>query len=312
MPRRTAEASKAVRLAWQREQELVQEGKGTRDWTPDQQRDILKKGKAYNNDGITFEGHHMKSVEQYPEYQGEPNNIQFLTKSEHLAAHNGFFKNSTNGYYDPLTGKNKDFGLNKYEPCKIIELSSPISISIKTVNNDTNNSKQNKTSSDKRNIRNLFSSATKGTDTSKPTNVNKEKIKFIKKWFKSKGKAIGIVVASIGIPLLIKFVDTIGKNSNSNKDNTSNKDNYEPFVNNNSNSDYEDDISSHYDSLDNINDFEKDTNNNSTKGIPKRPHPRREYLGHRWKKNDNGELELSETHISETFIHKEQINNDSK
>lgn len=33
MPRRTAEASKAIRLAWQRELELVQEGKGTRDWT---------------------------------------------------------------------------------------------------------------------------------------------------------------------------------------------------------------------------------------------------------------------------------------
>lgn len=40
MPSRTAEASKAVRKAWQREQELVQVGKGTRDWNEEQQQDI--------------------------------------------------------------------------------------------------------------------------------------------------------------------------------------------------------------------------------------------------------------------------------
>ena len=51
MSRRTSEASKAVRYAWQREQELVQKGKGTRDWTEEQQRDILNKGKAYGDDG---------------------------------------------------------------------------------------------------------------------------------------------------------------------------------------------------------------------------------------------------------------------
>ena len=73
MPRRTAEASKAIRLAWQRELELVQEGKGTRDWTEAQQRDILNPelGKAYDEDGKAFEGHHMKSAEAYPEYQGD-------------------------------------------------------------------------------------------------------------------------------------------------------------------------------------------------------------------------------------------------
>lgn len=42
MPSRTAEASKAVRKAWQREQELVQVGKGTRDWNEEQQQDILE------------------------------------------------------------------------------------------------------------------------------------------------------------------------------------------------------------------------------------------------------------------------------
>lgn len=38
----------AVRKAWKREQQLVWEGKGTRDWTREQQRDILnlKKGEG--------------------------------------------------------------------------------------------------------------------------------------------------------------------------------------------------------------------------------------------------------------------------
>ena len=117
MSRRTSEASKAIRLAWQKEQELVLEGKGTRDWTPEQQQDILDKdkGKAYDENGKAFEGHHMKSAEKYPEYQGEPDNIQFLTRPEHLAAHDGFFQNFTNGYYNPITGETKDFGLNMYE-----------------------------------------------------------------------------------------------------------------------------------------------------------------------------------------------------
>lgn len=130
MSRRTSEASKAIRLAWQKEQELVLEGKGTRDWTPEQQQDILDKdkGKAYDENGKAFEGHHMKSAEKYPEYQGEPDNIQFLTRPEHLAAHDGFFQNFTNGYYNPITGETKDFGLNMYEPCEVIKLSNPVSI----------------------------------------------------------------------------------------------------------------------------------------------------------------------------------------
>ena len=48
MSNRTSEASKAVSEAWKHEQELVREGKGTRDWTPEQQRDILERGKAYD------------------------------------------------------------------------------------------------------------------------------------------------------------------------------------------------------------------------------------------------------------------------
>lgn len=124
MPRRTAEASKAIRLAWQRELELVQEGKGTRDWTEVQQRDILNPelGKAYDEDGKAFEGHHMKSAEAYPEYQGDPDNIQFLSRTEHTQVHGGWRK-PTNGYYDYITGITYDFEEDGLIPCKVISLS---------------------------------------------------------------------------------------------------------------------------------------------------------------------------------------------
>ena len=45
------ERNKAVREAWNKEFELVQEGKGTREWTPEQQKDILEKGRAYDENG---------------------------------------------------------------------------------------------------------------------------------------------------------------------------------------------------------------------------------------------------------------------
>ncbi len=126
MSRRTAEAAKAIRIAWENEQKLVVEGKGTRDWTPDQQRDILESGKAHDSDGKAFEGQHMKSAAEYPEYQGDPENIQFLTHQEHLEAHKGSWQNPTNWYYDPVTQEYRDFGNGKYIPCEVIELSAPI------------------------------------------------------------------------------------------------------------------------------------------------------------------------------------------
>ncbi len=120
------ERNKAVREAWNREIELVQEGKGTREWTPEQQKDILEKGRAYDDKGKAFEGQHMKSAEQYPEYQGDSGNIQFLTRAEHLEAHNGNWQNPTNWYYNPVTKEMYDFGEGPYIPCEIIQLSAPV------------------------------------------------------------------------------------------------------------------------------------------------------------------------------------------
>lgn len=138
MSSRTAQANKAIAAAWSNEQQLVREGKGTRDWTPEQQRDILDRGKAYDDNGKAFEGHHMKSAEMFPEYQGDFENIQFLTRSEHFLAHNRNFQNPTNGFFNPRTGETKDFGSNKYIPCEIIKLSEPVYIKNKAENVDSN------------------------------------------------------------------------------------------------------------------------------------------------------------------------------
>lgn len=136
MSRRTAEASKAVRDAWKEEQERVRMGKGTRDWTQEQQKEILELGRAYYHsddpndiyDGKSFEGHHMKSVEAYPEFQGDSANIQFLSKPEHIEAHRGDYRNASNWYFDPVTHEFTDFGEGKYIPCTVINLSDPIKI----------------------------------------------------------------------------------------------------------------------------------------------------------------------------------------
>lgn len=124
MSHRTAEANKAIEEAWKKEQGYVSQGQGTRDWMPKQQKDILEKGKAYDERGKAYEGHHMKSVEAYPEYQGKPENIQFLSREEHKTAHNQNFQNSTNGHYDPGTGQTTQFEENSLEPCKAEKLSN--------------------------------------------------------------------------------------------------------------------------------------------------------------------------------------------
>lgn len=138
MSRRTFEANKAILAAWEREQNLVREGKGTRDWTQEQQQDILDKGKAYDDNGRAFEGQHMKSVEKYPEYQGDPNNIQFLTKAEHLEAHQGNWQNPTNWCYEPVSKQFFAFGECELIPCEIIELSNPVvTVEVSPVNTET-------------------------------------------------------------------------------------------------------------------------------------------------------------------------------
>ena len=126
MSNRTSAANSAIAEAWAREQQLVREGEGTRDWTPEQQRDIVERGKAYDENGRAYEGQHMKSAEKYPEYQSDPDNIQFLTRSEHFEAHDGNWQNPTNWHYDPKNGQKQDFGDGPPVPCRADRLSQPV------------------------------------------------------------------------------------------------------------------------------------------------------------------------------------------
>ncbi|MBM6939377.1 hypothetical protein H7U37_12725 [Pseudoflavonifractor phocaeensis] len=101
---------KAVREAWAREKSLCAQGKGTRNWTRAEQRELLATGRVKG-----YEGQHMKSVSQYPAYAGSAENIQFLTHQEHLNAHNSGpeksgYRSPTNGYYDTATGQMHAFG----------------------------------------------------------------------------------------------------------------------------------------------------------------------------------------------------------
>ena len=171
MSRRTAESNKAILAAWNKEQELVQEGKGTREWTTKQQQDILEKGKAYDDDGVAFQGQHMKSAEMYPEYQGDLGNIQFLTRAEHLEAHNGNWRNPTNWYFNPVTKEKFDFGDGPFIPCEIIQLQEPVV----TVPNDDSSFKEQK-SEEK-----IYSDKSEDVLNPKPNTVVPPKIQTLKK-----------------------------------------------------------------------------------------------------------------------------------
>ena len=128
MARDIAKANRAIAEAWKKEKELVEKGMGTRDWTREEQEDILATGKAHDENGKAFEGHHMQSVSYKPENQGEAGNIQFLTRDEHLAAHRGSYQNKTNGYYNYKTGEMEPFEGDNFVPCKRINLSDPVVI----------------------------------------------------------------------------------------------------------------------------------------------------------------------------------------
>jgi len=83
---------RAVKEAWRQERELVKAGGGSREWSTEQIDELLTKGKVKG-----FEGHHINNVQNYPDMAGNPNNIEFLTREEHLSAHNGNWKNETHG-----------------------------------------------------------------------------------------------------------------------------------------------------------------------------------------------------------------------
>jgi len=112
----------AVIEAWKNEGALVRQGKGTRDWSQRQQIGMIRKGQVSG-----FHGHHMQSVKTHKLQAGNPHNIQFLNKTEHIkGAHQGKTQNSTDGYYNPKTGTRHPFGKNSPQAPQT-QLSQPLS-----------------------------------------------------------------------------------------------------------------------------------------------------------------------------------------
>ncbi|HTB81462.1 MAG TPA: hypothetical protein VK717_11305 [Opitutaceae bacterium] len=84
-----------VSRAWKQEKDLVEKGKGTRPWKADEVEKLKKEGKVAG-----YEGHHINSVKKNPGLAGDPNNIKFVNREEHMAEHGGNFGNPTHG--DPI------------------------------------------------------------------------------------------------------------------------------------------------------------------------------------------------------------------
>jgi len=108
----------AVSKAWAKERALVQEGKGTRNWSKSEQAKILSTGKCEG-----YHGHHKLSVKNHPSEAGNADNIQFLTQKEHYQAHNRNYKNDPQGRYNTETGKIESYadGKVKSEPIRSLD-----------------------------------------------------------------------------------------------------------------------------------------------------------------------------------------------
>jgi RHS repeat-associated protein len=89
-----AARKEAVRLAWKQERELVLHGKGTRNWTKAQIKELIEKGTVKG-----FQGHHINNVADHDlKMAKNPNNIKFVEGLEgNLEEHGGDFHNKTTG-----------------------------------------------------------------------------------------------------------------------------------------------------------------------------------------------------------------------
>ena len=98
----------AVKEAWKDEKSLVETGKGTRAWTKVEKEELLLNGKVKG-----YQGHHINSVKDHPGMAGNPENIKFMTRQDHLLEHGGNWKNQTVG---PLLDRKSQIELLKIKP----------------------------------------------------------------------------------------------------------------------------------------------------------------------------------------------------
>jgi len=112
----------AVSKAWANERALVLEGKGTRNWSKSQQAEIVSTGRCKG-----YYGHHKLSVKNNPEQAGNPDNIQFVTRKEHIKAHDNNFRNDPKGRYNPETGKVAKYKDGKLQKEPVVDLKDKLS-----------------------------------------------------------------------------------------------------------------------------------------------------------------------------------------
>lgn len=91
-PNYTGARSAAVRQAWNNEVAVVSMGGSgaSRHWNKTQRDELLENGRVSG-----YQGHHLRSVASYPAFQGNADNITFVTRKEHLRMHGGDFRNPT-------------------------------------------------------------------------------------------------------------------------------------------------------------------------------------------------------------------------
>ena len=116
--------SRAVKEAWEKEADRVREGRGTWDWTVEQQAELLSRSHT-NNPGVSgFEGSHMLSAKDYPEHAGNPDNIQLIPTIAHYdGVHERNPREHTpNGIYNAETGEVMPIEDGKIPALREIEL----------------------------------------------------------------------------------------------------------------------------------------------------------------------------------------------
>lgn len=314
MARDNAACNRAIRKAWQRERELVLAGKGSRNWTPEQREQLITKGKVYDADGKAFIGQHMKSVSGFPDNQGDADNIQLLSQEEHLEAHKGDWHNVTNWYYDPDTKSFYDFDLYNYSEFPPDDYCNfhpeEYRVPLEVISEEPPKEKSKESTAPKKKIE----------EPPKPKIEPQKKPGFFSKmrggaktlwtdtvWPLIKEhplESIGIVVGLVKVGLDIK--DAVSGNHSSDRScEIGTSDDFTASVDRNT--DFGE--SGTEEPIDHVSTVEEEVDDSSS-GTPKCPHSRRGYPGHRWKKNEDGDLELTETWISPAKIHPEQMDDD--
>lgn len=326
MARDNAACNRAIRKAWKRERELVLAGKGSRNWTPEQREQIITKGKVYDDDGKAFIGQHMKSASGYDAYQGDADNIQLLSLEEHFEAHKRNWQTVTNWYYDPDTKTFYDFDVydySKFPPDDYCNFHpEECRISFEVISEEPPKEKvEERKPPEKKNEEPPKTPKASPEKTKyeqpKPKIESPKKPGFISKmlggaktlWSDTVWPFIkehpletaGLILGGLKAGHDLKDAFS-GDRSSERSSGIGTSDDYTSSVDRST--DFSD--SDAEEIVDDFSSAEEDDDSNGSSGTPKSPGPRRGYLGHRWKKNDDGELELQETWISETYVHREQ------